>query len=124
MGNSAPASISNARQINPFGKGWRLSPGSAVCDRSPVIVLSTGVSSVAHSVALQKNPSRDCTLVSPRCRTAERPWGSGPTTNRLAGVVMAVLPFISLLLLGFSGACGGKLRGTAAAALLHGHAPD
>src|SRR6185312_2343323 len=62
-----------------------LPPRSCVCDRSPAIVLSTGVSSVAHSVALQCNLSRDCTLISPRCRTAERPRGSGATTNRLAG---------------------------------------
>src|SRR6201984_1281463 len=93
--------------MNPLGNGSRRAPRPGVCDRSPSMELSTGVSWVAHSVARQKNPSRDCTLVSPRCRTAERPWGSGPTTNRLAGVVMAVLPFISLLLLGFSGACGG-----------------
>src|SRR5271169_1306564 len=40
-----------------------------------------------------EKPLAGFTLVSPRCRTAERPCESGPTTNRLAGVVMAVLPF-------------------------------
>src|ERR1700731_1712073 len=86
MGNPAPGGISNARQTNPFGKGSRPSrPG--VRDRSPAIVLSTGVSWVVHSVALQKSPSRDWTLVNPCCRTAEQPWGSGPTTNRFTWVV-------------------------------------
>src|ERR1700744_6660548 len=83
MGNPAPGAISKPRQTNPFGKGSRPSrPG--VCDRSLSMVLSTGVSCVVHSVALQKSPSRDCTLVNPCCRTAERPWGSGTTTNRFA----------------------------------------
>src|SRR6476469_3944393 len=96
--------------MNPLGNGSRCAPRPGVCDRSPSMELSTGVSWVAHSVARQKNPSCDCTLVSPRCRTAEPPWESGPTTNRLAGVVMAVLPFISLLLLGFQERVWGRLR--------------
>jgi hypothetical protein len=42
-----------ARQMNPLGKGSRCAPRPGVCDRSPSMVLSTGVSWVAHSVARQ-----------------------------------------------------------------------
>lgn len=50
-------------------------------------------------------------MVSPRCRTADRPSGSGPTMNRFTWVGIAVFPFISRFWIDLWWVWGGKSVG-------------